>query len=137
MVGDLILEVNSQDIRKMPYNDVAFLLKTLPQGRVVLKIGRFKTSASNSASASATQSLTSSQQGSKQPSRRNSIGGSGGGSNNNPSSSSATISSAATVIPPSSSAPITKADDSVSTNTLTNEPNDNSKLTTFKPCLKK
>ncbi|RNA29355.1 multiple PDZ domain isoform X3 [Brachionus plicatilis] len=43
-VGDLILEVNDQDIRKSAYNDVAFLLKTLPQGKVTLKIGRFKTS---------------------------------------------------------------------------------------------
>lgn len=43
-MGDLILEVNNQDIRKSNYNDAAFLLKTLPQGKVDLKIGRFKVS---------------------------------------------------------------------------------------------
>lgn len=62
MIGDLILEVNNQDIRKAAYNDVAFLLKTLAPGKVVLKIGRFKTSASQ----------TSSGTGSKTTSRRNS-----------------------------------------------------------------
>ena len=65
MVGDLLLEVNGTDIRRSAYNDVAFLLKTLPQGKVNLKIGRFKTSANVSASNSAT--------GSKATSRRNSI----------------------------------------------------------------
>jgi hypothetical protein len=68
MIGDLILEVNNTDIRKSQYNDVAFLLKTLPQGKVNLKIGRFKTSASNSATNSANQSNVSS----KTTSRRNS-----------------------------------------------------------------
>ena len=48
MIGDLILEVNNQDIKRSPYNEVAFLLKTLPQGKVNLKIGRFKTSANSS-----------------------------------------------------------------------------------------
>ena len=71
MIGDLILEVNSHDIRRSPYNEVAFLLKTLPQGKVNLKIGRFKTSAnvsnSNSANASANASKISS--------RRNSLSG--------------------------------------------------------------
>lgn len=64
MIGDLILEVNNQDIRKAAYNDVAFLLKTLAPGKISLKIGRFKTSAS--------QSQTSSGAGSKTASRRNS-----------------------------------------------------------------
>ena len=64
MIGDLILEVNNQDIRKAAYNDVAFLLKTLAPGKISLKIGRFKTSAS--------QSQTSSGTGSKTASRRNS-----------------------------------------------------------------
>ena len=68
MIGDLILEVNNTDIRKSQYNDVAFLLKTLPQGKVNLKIGRFKTSASNSTTNSASQSTVSS----KTTSRRNS-----------------------------------------------------------------
>jgi hypothetical protein len=68
MIGDLILEVNGTDIRKSQYNDVAFLLKTLPQGKVSLKIGRFRTSATNSASNSANQSAVSS----KTTSRRNS-----------------------------------------------------------------
>lgn len=44
MVGDLILEVNGQDIRRSSYNNVAFLLKTLPPGKVCLKIGRLKLS---------------------------------------------------------------------------------------------
>ena len=65
MVGDLLLEVNGQDIRMSPYNDVAFLLKTLPQGKVSLKIGRFKTSACQSQSSSANTS--------NKTSRRNSI----------------------------------------------------------------
>jgi len=69
MVGDLILEVNSKDIRKSAYNDVAFLLKTLPQGKVTLKIGRLKTSASASLSNSTNQSANTS----KTTSRRNSI----------------------------------------------------------------
>jgi C-terminal processing protease CtpA/Prc len=69
MVGDLILEVNSKDIRKSAYNDVAFLLKTLPQGKVSLKIGRLKTSASASISNSTSQSANTS----KTTSRRNSI----------------------------------------------------------------
>jgi C-terminal processing protease CtpA/Prc len=73
MIGDLILEVNGQDIRKSPYNDVAFLLKTLPQGKVILKIGRFKTSANVSASNSANVSTNTSANDSKQTSRRNSI----------------------------------------------------------------
>ncbi len=43
MVGDLLLEVNGLNIRTSPYNDVAYLLKTLPaQTKVQLKIGRFK-----------------------------------------------------------------------------------------------
>ncbi|CAF0710871.1 unnamed protein product [Brachionus calyciflorus] len=67
-IGDLILEVNGQDIRKSAYNDVAFLLKTLPQGKVTLKIGRFKTSANASNSNSVCASLN----GSKTTSRRNS-----------------------------------------------------------------
>jgi hypothetical protein len=65
MVGDLILEVNGQDIRKSSYNNVAFLLKTLPQGKVNLKIGRLKLSASNS--------IQNSQNTSKQGSRRGSF----------------------------------------------------------------
>jgi hypothetical protein len=69
MIGDLILEVNGTDIRKSQYNDVAFLLKTLPQGKVSLKIGRFRTSATNSATNSAIQSAVSS----KTTSRRNSV----------------------------------------------------------------
>ena len=56
MVGDLLLEVNGNDIRKSPYNDVAFLLKTLPQGKVNIKIGRFKTSANQSQSSSTSTS---------------------------------------------------------------------------------
>ena len=74
MIGDLILEVNSQDIRKASYSDVAFLLKTLPQGKVTLKIGRFKTSAnaslSNSLNAS---SCVSPAAGSVKTSRRGSV----------------------------------------------------------------
>lgn len=69
MIGDLILEVNGRDIRKSAYNDVAFLLKTLPQGKVTLKIGRFKTSANVSASNSGNASTNTS----KSTSRRNSI----------------------------------------------------------------
>jgi len=42
MVGDLILEVNGVDMRKAPYDDVAYCLKTLPQARVILKIGRLR-----------------------------------------------------------------------------------------------
>lgn len=44
MIGDLILEVNNKDIRGSSYNNVAFLLKTLPPGKVNLKIGRLKLS---------------------------------------------------------------------------------------------
>ena len=69
MIGDLILEVNAKDIRKAPYNDVAFLLKTLQQGKVNLKIGRFKTSANVSNS----NSTNTSANGSKTTSRRNSF----------------------------------------------------------------
>lgn len=48
MIGDLILEVNDKDIRKSPYNDVAFILKTLPpQTKVTLKIGRLKSNVSS------------------------------------------------------------------------------------------
>ena len=48
MIGDLILEVNEQDIRKAPYNQVAFILKTLPpQTKVTLKIGRLKSNISS------------------------------------------------------------------------------------------
>ena len=70
MIGDLILEVNGQDIRKSSYSDVAFLLKTLPQGKVVLKVGRFKTSANVSLSNS---SCVSPAVGSTKTSRRGSI----------------------------------------------------------------
>lgn len=72
MIGDLILEVNGQDIRKSAYNDVAFLLKTLPQGKVTLKVGRFKTSAAVSLSNSINASANASASGSKATSRRNS-----------------------------------------------------------------
>jgi hypothetical protein len=48
MIGDLILEVNDKDIRKAPYNEVAFILKTLPpQTKVILKIGRLKSNISS------------------------------------------------------------------------------------------
>ncbi len=51
MVGDLILEVNEKDIRKAPYNDVAYILKTLPpQTKVTLKVGRLKSNSSKSTS---------------------------------------------------------------------------------------
>jgi hypothetical protein len=74
MIGDLILEVNNHDIRKSSYSDVAFLLKTLPQGKVNLKVGRFKTSANASASNSANGSscVSPTQVGSTKTSRRNS-----------------------------------------------------------------
>ncbi len=65
MIGDLLLEVNGSDIRKSNYNDIAFLLKTLPQGKVNLKIGRYRTSAS--------QSQTNSLNNSSKTSRRNSV----------------------------------------------------------------
>ena len=71
MVGDLILEVNGRDIRRASYSDVAFLLKTLPQGKVTLRVGRFRTSATNSLSASSCVSPT--QAGSAKTSRRNSV----------------------------------------------------------------
>jgi C-terminal processing protease CtpA/Prc len=119
MVGDLILDVNGQDIRKMAYNDVAFLLKTLPQGKVTLRIGRFKVSSSTSNSGQTSQAGTPSAQGSKQTSRRASLV-------NQISTTTVTICEQATVI-------------------AENNPGDNqnssnigsSKLTTFKPCLKK
>ncbi|CAF1476859.1 unnamed protein product, partial [Didymodactylos carnosus] len=44
MSGDLILEVNGQDLRKAPYEHVAYTLKTLPHGKVTIKIGRLKPS---------------------------------------------------------------------------------------------
>jgi C-terminal processing protease CtpA/Prc len=74
MIGDLILEVNNQDIRKSSYSDVAFLLKTLPQGKVNLKVGRFKTSANVSASNSgnASSCVSPTQVSSNKTSRRNS-----------------------------------------------------------------
>lgn len=51
MVGDLILDVNGNDIRQAPYNEVAYLLKTLPpQTKVLLKIGRLKSNSSKSSS---------------------------------------------------------------------------------------
>ncbi len=65
MIGDLLLEVNGTDMRKSNYNDIAFLLKTLPQGKVHIKIGRYRTSASQSQS----NSLNSS----SKTSRRNSV----------------------------------------------------------------
>jgi C-terminal processing protease CtpA/Prc len=64
MVGDLILEVNGQDIRKSSYNNAAFLLKTLPQGKVNLKIGRLKLSANSSVQNSANTSKQGSRKGS-------------------------------------------------------------------------
>ncbi|CAF4656488.1 unnamed protein product [Rotaria sp. Silwood1] len=45
MSGDLILEVNGQDLRTAAYEHVAYTLKTLPHGRVNIKIGRLKPSA--------------------------------------------------------------------------------------------
>jgi C-terminal processing protease CtpA/Prc len=64
MIGDLILEVNDKDIRKAPYNEVAFILKTLPpQTKVTLKIGRLKSNISsrkNSFSSTATTTSPSS-----------------------------------------------------------------------------
>lgn len=72
MIGDLILEVNGQDIRRSAYSDVAFLLKTLPQGKVSLKVGRFKTSAGASAASSVSTSANVSASASKTTSRRNS-----------------------------------------------------------------
>ncbi|CAF1001759.1 unnamed protein product, partial [Adineta ricciae] len=45
MSGDLILEVNGQDLRAAAYEHVAYTLKTLPHGRVNIKIGRLKASA--------------------------------------------------------------------------------------------
>ncbi|CAF0749667.1 unnamed protein product, partial [Didymodactylos carnosus] len=47
MSGDLILEVNGQDLRKSPYEHVAYTLKTLPHGKVTIKIGRLKASSRN------------------------------------------------------------------------------------------
>ncbi|CAF4414764.1 unnamed protein product [Rotaria socialis] len=44
MSGDLILEVNGQDLRTAAYEHVAYTLKTLPHGRVNIKIGRLKPS---------------------------------------------------------------------------------------------
>ncbi|UJR25101.1 hypothetical protein I4U23_006461 [Adineta vaga] len=44
MSGDLILEVNGQDLRTAAYEHVAYTLKTLPHGRVNIKIGRLKAS---------------------------------------------------------------------------------------------
>jgi len=73
MVGDLILEVNGQDIRKSSYNNVAFLLKTLPQGKVNLKIGRLKLSTNNSNNNNNISSNQNSQNTSKQGSRRGSF----------------------------------------------------------------
>ena len=74
MVGDLILEVNGQDIRKSSYNNVAFLLKTLPQGKVNLKIGRLKLSTNNSNNNNNNiSSNQNSQNTSKQGSRRGSF----------------------------------------------------------------
>ena len=64
MVGDLILEVQGQDIRKSSYNNVAFLLKTLAPGKVNLKIGRLKLSANASAQNSTNTSKHGSRQGS-------------------------------------------------------------------------
>jgi hypothetical protein len=114
MVGDLILDVNAHDIRKMAYNDVAFLLKTLPQGKVALRIGRFKASSSASSPTSAVG--TPSAQGSKQTSRRASLV-------NQTSTTVVTICEQSTVI--------ATADNADNQNTSS------SKLTTFKPCLKK
>jgi InaD-like protein len=45
MSGDLILEVNGQDLRTAAYDHVTYTLKTLPHGRVNIKIGRLKPSA--------------------------------------------------------------------------------------------
>ena len=48
MIGDLILEVNDKNIRRSRYNDVAYILKTLPpQTKVTLKIGRLKSTSSS------------------------------------------------------------------------------------------
>ncbi|CAF1198688.1 unnamed protein product [Adineta steineri] len=44
MSGDLILEVNGQDLRNAAYEHVAYTLKTLPHGKVNIKIGRLKAS---------------------------------------------------------------------------------------------
>jgi hypothetical protein len=44
MSGDLILDVNGQDLRTAAYEHVAYTLKTLPHGRVTIKIGRLKAS---------------------------------------------------------------------------------------------
>ncbi|CAF3807288.1 unnamed protein product, partial [Rotaria magnacalcarata] len=45
MSGDLILEVNGKDLRLAAYEQVAYTLKTLPHGRVYIKIGRLKVNA--------------------------------------------------------------------------------------------
>ncbi|CAF3059816.1 unnamed protein product [Rotaria socialis] len=45
MSGDLILEVNEKDLRLAAYEQVAYTLKTLPHGRVYIKIGRLKVNA--------------------------------------------------------------------------------------------
>ena len=120
MVGDLILEVNGQDIRKLVYSDVAFLLKTLPQGKVALKIGRFRSSiimnfgnSSGMTSAINLSSSASSQQLSQKNSRRNSL------TNNLLSSQQSTL-----------------VDASASLNSPIDEEK-NSNFSTFKPCLKK
>ena len=126
MVGDLILEVNGQDIRKMAYNDVAFLLKTLPQGKVSIKVGRFRTSASNSGAASVAQlSAAASGQGSNQTSRRSSI------TNQTLATTTATSTSTTTVL-----ASDALVGEDVGVENVAADKNQN-KLTTFKPCLKK
>jgi len=45
MSGDLIVEVNGKDLRTAAYEQVAYTLKTLPHGRVEIKIGRLKANA--------------------------------------------------------------------------------------------
>jgi hypothetical protein len=131
MVGDLILEVNGQDIRKLAYSDVAFLLKTLPQGKVNIKIGRFKTSSvsfsfTNNSGMNSVINLSSSassQQGSKQPSRRNSITA--------VQTSSITAENETIVSNTSSINVVAKEENSG------NSSSSGSKFSTFKPCLKK
>ncbi|KAL7670580.1 hypothetical protein ACOME3_005516 [Neoechinorhynchus agilis] len=42
--GDVLLEVNGRKISKLAYDDIVYLLKTLPYGKVNLNIGRLKPS---------------------------------------------------------------------------------------------
>jgi hypothetical protein len=119
MVGDLILDVNGQDIRKMAYSDVAFLLKTLPQGKVSLRVGRFKSSTAGSPG-TGSGSGVSSAPGSKPSSRRTSL------VSQQTTTAAAATTTTTTTVTICEQATVIGADAAVC-----------SKLTTFKPCLKK